>query len=294
MPAMRKLVFLVAAAAVLGLGPLTSRLGPVLGSGVLIALAIVLSCAASGTVCALGLVTGAAGAFSSGVLATVSSTVAGACLVGFAFAERTIRVRTPVAKAAHLGLAVIGGALAGTLSAAYASSSLALEGVAVVMGAVLVALPLLVDADDPIAYALEQSAALLRDPVARSLREGAALRRLTDDAPVAPDVRREVARTWKKLLKLVESRVRLERMHGTRGLSIGADAPTGPKSTREAVIGMLDDAIGEHVAALTRAYAAVDTAQAAATSLDDAAVRGVDAVGETLEEVSRAIMEVKA
>jgi hypothetical protein len=57
---------------------------------------------------------------------------------------------------------------------------------------------------------------------------------------------------------------------------------------------MLDDAIADHVAALTRAYKAVDTAEAAATGLDDAAARGVDAVGERLEDVSRAIIEIKA
>jgi hypothetical protein len=283
---MRKLAFLVAAAAALGLAPFASRLGPVFGPAASVALAILLACTASGTVCALSMAAGAAGAFSSGVLGTASSAAAGACLVGFAFAERTIRVRTPVARAAHMGVAVVGGALAGTLSSAYASSSAAVQGVSILVGSVLVALPLLVDADDPIAHALERAAALLGGPVARSLREGAALRRVSDDALVDREARRGVARTWLKLLKLAEARVRLERMRGVR--------VAGVASPRDAVVGMLDRSIADHVAALTRAYTAVDTAQAAAIGLDDAAARGVDAVGETLEDVSRAIIDVKA
>lgn len=49
--------------------------------------------------------------------------------------------------------------------------------------------------------------------------------------------------------------------------------------------------IGDHVAALTRAYLAVDAARAAALSLDDGALRRTDAMGEDLEQVSRAIVE---
>jgi hypothetical protein len=293
---MRKLAFLVAAAAALGLAPFASRLGPVLGPAVSVALAILLAFTTSGTVCALTMAAGAAGAFSAGVLGTASSAAAGACLVGFAFAERTMRVRTPAARAAHLGVAVVGGALAGTLSSAYASSSAAVEGVSVLVGSVLVALPLLVDADDPIAYALERAAALLGGPVARSLHEGAALRRVSDDALVDRETRRGVARTWQKLLKLAEARVRLERTCGVRVAGIRVDASADPRaaSPRDAVVGMIDRTIADHVAALTRAYTAVDTAKAAAIGLDDAAARGVDAVGETLEDVSRAIIDVKA
>jgi hypothetical protein len=249
------------------------------------------------------------GAFGSGVLGTTSSAVAGACLVGFAFAERTIRVRTPVAKAAHLGVAVVGGALAGTLASAYASSSLAVQGVSVLVGSVLIALPLLVDADDPLAHALESSAAALRDPSARWLREGAALRRHADDTLVDAETRRGVGRTWRALLHLAEARVRLEktraiRTTGVRDGTSGAaghgvvkrDAQSADRlpSTAEAVLTMLDDRIAGHVKALTRAYTAVDTAHAAEVGLDDEAARGVDAVGETLEDVSRAIVDVEA
>jgi MFS family permease len=305
---MRKFSFLVAAALALSLGPLASRLGPVFGSLVSVALALLLACAASGTLSALAMALGAAGAFGAGVLGTTSSAVAGACLVALVFAERTIRVRSHVARAAHLGVAAVGGALAGTLSSAYASSSLAVQGVSVLVGSVLMALPLLVDADDPIAYALERSATLLRDPSSRWLREGAALRRHADDALVDAETRRGVGRTWRALLKLAEARVRLEQMPAMRppvhpggvrvpmGLGGFAEATGAPRpaSAAQAVVSMLDEKIEAHVAALTRAYTAVNTAHAAGIGLDDAAARGVDAVGETLEDVSRAIVDVKA
>jgi MFS family permease len=293
---MRKLSFLVAAAFALGLAPFAQWLGPILGSALSVALAIALACAASGTLSALAMAGGALGALGAGVLGPTSSAVAGACLVGLAFAERTIRVRTPVARAAHLAVAAVGGALAGTLSAAYASASPAVEGVSVLVGSVLIALPLLIDADDPIAHALEGSATSLQGPSARSLREGAALRRHADDALVDRETRRGVSKTWRALLKLAEARVRLEQMRGVRGSGIRVETSKDPRapSAAEAVVTMLDEKIQGHVAALTRAYTAVDTARAAEIGLDDAAAQGVDSVGETLEEMSRAILDVKA
>jgi MFS family permease len=292
---MKKLSFLAAAAFALGLAPLTSRLGPIYGSAASVALAVLLACAASGTLSALAVAAGAVGAFGAGVLGTTSSAVAGACLVGFAFAERTLRVRTPVARVAHLGIAVVGGALAGMLASAYASSSAAVQGVSVLVGTVLVALPLLVDADDPLAHALEGAAAMLRDPPARWLREGAALRRHADDALVDAETRRGVGRTWRALLKLAEARVRLEKVHAMRvpGIRVAPLVNAAP-STADAVVKMLDDRIEGHVKALTRAYTAVDTARAAEVGLDDTAARGVDAAGETLEDVSRAIIDAEA
>jgi hypothetical protein len=292
---MQKLSFLFAATLAFGLAPFCTRLGPLGGPLASVALAILLACAASGGASALAIAAGAAGAFGAGVLSTTSSAVAGACLVGFAFAERTLRVRTPLARGAHLGIAVVGGTLAGVLSSAYASSSTAVQVVAVLVSSVLVALPLLIDADDPIAHALEGSAELLGDPAASSLREGAALRRHAEDALVEGDTRKGVSRTWRALLRLSEARVRLERVRPVRAPGVRVET-SGARTTSaaDAVVTMLDQKIKDHVAALTRAYTAVDTARAAELGLDDAAARGVDAVGETLEDVSRAIIEVKA
>jgi hypothetical protein len=289
----RKLGFLVAAAMVLGLGPVASKLGPLLGPVASVALAILLSCTASGTVCAFAVAAGAVGAFAAGVLETTSTAIAGTCLVLFAFAERTTRVRTSAARAVHLSVAAVGGTLAGALSSAYGSSSPPLLGVSILVGSVLMALPLLVEADDPIAHALERTATLVRHPASRSLREGAALRRLGDDTVLDPEVRRGGASTWQKLLKLAEARLRLERICGAAACAKPSAEPTNTPAT-EVVLGMLDEAIADHVAALARAYAAVDTARAATIGLDNTAARGVDALGETLEDVTRALMDLKA
>ncbi len=291
---MRKLSFLFAAGFALVVAPFGLRLGPVLGPLASVALAILLACAASGGLSALAVAAGAAGAFAAGVLSPTSSAVAGACLIGLAFAERTLRVRTPVARAAHVAVAVVGGALAGMLTSAYASSSIAVQGVSILVASVLVSLPLLIDADDPIAHALEGAALLLRDPSASSLREGAALRRHAEDELVEGDTRKGVSRTWRALLKLAEARIRLERMRSVRPLGVRVDPVSGRvASASDAVVSMIDQKIADHVAALTRAYTAVDTARAAELGLDDEAARGVDAVGETLEEVSRALVDVK-
>jgi hypothetical protein len=258
------------------------------------ALAILLACAASGGPSALAITAGAVGAFGSGVLEVTSATLSGACLIGFAFVERTIRVRTPMAKAAHFTMAVLAGALAGALSSAYGAASVALRAVAALVAAVLVALPLLVDADDPVAHALEKLALCLRNPVARSLREGAHLRRHVEGASVHRDTRRCVARTWRSLLRLADVRVRLDRMEGVRIAAAAVDAtkPRQTLSAADAVVNMLDRKIADHVAALARAYTAVDTAHAAELGLDDADTCTVDATSEGLEEMSRAIVEV--
>jgi hypothetical protein len=255
------------------------------------ALALLLASAASGRLSALAITAGAAGAFGSGVLDVASSAIAGACLIGFAFAERTVRVRTPLAKAAHVAVAVASGAIAGALSSAYIAATVEVRVVAILVAAVLVALPLLIEADDPAAYALEGAALSLRDSVARSLREGAHLRRHADATLLHRDTRRSVARTWRSLLGLAEARVRLER---TRRVQSAESAESnGALSAADAVVTMLDQKIADHVAALVRTYTAVDTAHAAELGLDDTDSRSVDAAGETLEDVSRAIMEVK-
>jgi hypothetical protein len=292
---MHKLTVLVAAACAFGVAPLLSRLGPVLGPACTMALALLLASAASGRLSALAITAGAAGAFGSGVLDVASSAIAGACLIGFAFAERTVRVRTPLAKAAHVAVALASGAIAAALSSAYIAATVEVRVVAILVAAVLVALPLLIEADDPTAYALEGAALSLGDSVARSLREGADLRRHVDATLLHRDTRRSVARTWRSLLGLAEARLRLERTRGvqSRGVRGESAESNGALSAANAVVTMLDQKIADHVAALVRTYTAVDTAHAAELGLDDTDSRSVDAAGETLEDVSRAIMEVK-
>jgi hypothetical protein len=50
----------------------------------------------------------------------------------------------------------------------------------------------------------------------------------------------------------------------------------------------------EHVHVLARAYTAVDTVSAARVGLDDSALKNVESMGDSLDEVSRALVEVRA
>jgi hypothetical protein len=294
-------VFLVAAMSVFGLTPFASRLGVVIGPLLLLALSIALASAASAWLNALAVAAGALGALGSGLFMSTSAAIAGAWLVGFAFAERTMRIRSLTARLGHLGMAVVGGGLAGALASAYAGAPAGVRVVSIGVAAVLVALALLVDADDPVAHSLDTNSASLRDPARTWLREGAALRRNVDEVALDRETARSAKRTWKSLLKLADARLRLERawavdaarlrtpeLRDASGLA-GGDVV----SAADAVIGMVDEKIRGHVTALVRAYTAVDTARAAGVGLDDSAARSVDASGESLEEISRAIVEIR-
>jgi hypothetical protein len=51
--------------------------------------------------------------------------------------------------------------------------------------------------------------------------------------------------------------------------------------------------MADYVTALSRAYTAVDTVHAAELGLDDAALKNVETAGESLDEVSRAMVDAK-
>jgi hypothetical protein len=57
---------------------------------------------------------------------------------------------------------------------------------------------------------------------------------------------------------------------------------------------MVDQRITEHVNVLARAYTAVDTVSAARIGVDDAALKNVASIGDSLDDVSRALVEVRA
>ncbi len=328
---MKKIAFVVAAASLFAFAPLASRFGPVGSSLALVWLGVLLAIFASGSLQSLAIGGGALGAFGSGVLGSVSPAVGGAVLVAAAFAERTTRVRSRTAQAVHVLVALVGGGLAGALSNAYTTASLPVFVVAAVVAGVLAALPLLVEADDPVAHALDQAAALVGEPARRSLQSGAELRRSAYELPLDRVTAARVKTTWQSLLRLAEARVRLERTRPQALLRIAeqiappaasadafasspsppeegaltgapstasADAPAAPpaqsKSAADAVLGMVDQRIAEHVSVLARAIAAVDTISAARIGIDDSALKNVESMGESLDEVSRAIVEVRA
>lgn len=276
---MKKIAFLVAAVAVFAAWPLSTKLGPLVGPVTLVALAVAMALAASGAATALAVAGGALGAFAGSVLGSVTPAVGGAALVGLCFAERTLRVRTAPGRLLHVGAALASGALAAAIAHGYATAALPVHAVALVVAAVLVALPLLVEADDPVAHALDQTAAAVSEPARSDLRNGAELRRTADVDVLDGRSQREVRATWRTLLRLAEARLRLER---------GAVAEN---THAHAVRRKVDERIADHVSVLVRAYAAVDAARAAEASLDDRALRRVENVGESLEQVSKALVE---
>ena len=280
---MRKLLLPFSAAAAFGAGPLVAKLGVLPGSAVLVALGVLLALAASGSIASLAIAAGALGAFAGHVLGSVVPAAGGAVLVALAFAERTMRVRGTNARVVHVGAAAVVGALAGSLPTAYASASPVVRVVALLVCAVLVALPLLVEADDPLAASLESLSRRIGDPAKASLRDAAELRRQVRDVLLDDATRVTVAATWRALAKLAESRLRVER---TKTL-VASSSPAAAVATR------LDERIADHVAALARAYSAADAARVAEATLEDAALKSAESASETLEEHSRALVDVK-
>jgi MFS family permease len=295
---MKKVAFIIAAASLFALAPLANRFGPVASSVALVWLGVLLAVCASGTAQSMAVASGAIGAFGSGILGPISPAVAGAVLVAAAFAERTTRIRSRTARAVHVLVALVGGGLAGTLSSSFGSASLAVTAVAVLVAAVLAALPLLVDADDPVAHALDQASAAVAEPARSALAQGAELRRTAEEVPLDRATQARVRKTWQSLLRLAEARVRLERSRPKTLVRIADTAPPSSgmivqPSAADAVLTMVDQRLTEHVTVLSKAYTAVDTARAAAIGLEDADLRTVDSMGDSLEDVSRAMVEVK-
>ncbi len=280
---MKKALFLVAAAASFGLAPWAKSMGQVPGAAWLVLLGVGLGLGASGTASALAIAFGATAALVGTLLGSISPAIGGAVLLALAYGERTLRVRTPQGKLLHVGAAFGAGALAGTVAFAYGSAALAVHGVAVVVAAVLAALPQLIDSDDPLAHSLDGASRLVTDPAKGALRDAAELRRQAQDIPIEDEARKVVQRTWRALEGLADVRVRLERTKQSEGAN----------KTAGAISEMIDAKLKDHVAALGRAYTAADTKRAAAVGLDDAALKSVDAASESMEAVSRAMIDVE-
>jgi hypothetical protein len=275
---LRALSLSAAAAAAYGLVPFTARLGTVLGALVAVLFGVVLATAASFGPSAIAVASGALGAFASGVLSNHLPALAGALLLGFAFAERTLRVRDRNSRIVHVLLALAAGGLAGHLTSHYAASESLVRGVVVVIAAVLATAPLMIPADDPLAHALDELAVDIGGEPANTLRSAAELRRSVDESLLDHASLRDARRAWKALLRLGQARARLE-------------TARTPSERALAVVRRLDQRIAEHADALNRMYTAADAASAAGLSLDDSALRSVDTTRETLDEVSRAMLE---
>jgi len=278
---MLPVVLLVAAGGLWTSLPTAERLGPLVGTLLPILLCVALATAAAGRPTALATMVGALAAFVGSVAWTVLPALGGAMILGIAYAERGSRVRTLRARAVHVGLSVLGGAAAGALTAAYADGLVLYRGVAVVMSSVLSLMPLFIAADDPRVRLLEGAARRLGSPLETPLLEGVELLRCGDPSLLDRETSKNLKKSWTSLERLLEARLAM----------LGGPSPR-KSETAAMVTAMLDRQITEHVATLTRAYAAVTTMGAAEVGIDDSAVREAHARGEALDEQSRAIVEV--
>ena len=275
---MRAIGILFASSLAFGFMPFAGRLGTVVGALVTVAFGILLALAASFGPSAIAIASGAIGAFASGVLANQIPALAGALLLGLAYTERTIRVRDRNSRILHVVLALGAGGLAGYLSTHYAGSDLLVRGVVIVVAAVLATAPLMIQADDPLAHTFDDLASSFDGSAAEKLGAAADLRRSVDESLLDQDGARDARRAWKNLLRLAQARTRLA---GARGSDERA----------QAVLRRVDQRIADHVDSLTRMYTAADAASAAGISIDDTALRNVESTRETLDEVSKAMME---
>ena len=274
---MRSISLMVAAGAAFGFMPLSSRPGVVLGAGAAVLLGVLLALAASFTPSALAVTAGALGAFASGVLANTGPAFAGAALLFAAFAERTWRVQGRDSRIVHGLIALCAGAVAGYLSTRFGGADLMVRGVVVMLCAVLSLAPLLVPADDPIAFALDEVGRDVTEPAKATLQAGAELRRNVDESVLDSETATDARRAWKNLVRLARARGRLS--NSTKSESA--------KRVAERV----DQRLAEHVDSLTRMYTAVDTKTAAELSLDDGSLENVQVKGATLDDVSDAIVK---
>ncbi len=305
---MQKLALIVAVAALFGALPWSSSLPPLPGSALLVGLAVAAAAAASARPAALAVSAGALGALAAGVLAGPAPALGCALLLAGVYAERTARVRGRGARVGHVVAALFAGGVAGALADGFAGAAPSTYAVAVVVAAVLAALPLLVEADDPVAHALETLARSVREPSRGALLEGAELRRAASSGAADRQTAKRVKASWASLVRLAEARAKLERSARPTtapppALALAGEVEAAPapapatgaakRSPAAEVVAMVDRQIADHVAALTRAYAAADTVHAAKLGLDDEALRRAETVGESLEDVGRAIVEVK-
>lgn len=278
---MKRLLYVLAVAVAFFALPMANRQGPFVSVAALVLVGVGLALLASAHANAVSVGTGSFAALGAGVLGSTSPAAAGAVFLMLVFAERTMRVRGNIPRAVHVLLSLVAGGMSGAITAMYVNAQPLVYGVACATAAVVSGLPLLIDADHPVAHTLDLVASDLPVDVRTSLREGATLLRESQDIPLDPDVEKDVQSTWKSLLRLAQARAKVE---------THARARTGKHV--QGVVAMLDKRIAEHVSLLSRAITATDTAQAARLGMDDSALKSVKSAGLALEATGEALVDI--
>jgi hypothetical protein len=277
---LRRLAFFGLCGTWFGVGPLLEGLPFAVSSVALVALGVALACAASERVHYLAIATGSMGAFGCVTLAGSAPALAGAWLIGLAFAERSSRIRVSGARLAHVGLGLLGGALAFLLAEHFRAASPAISLVSIIVAVALASLPLLLVADDPIAHSLELAAARLPGATKSLLHEAAELRRHTLETELDADTEATVKGSWEALLRLATAKLRLE-----------GSTQRGPSTALVTVQGIVDTRLSDHLSALRKAFSAADTIKALTTTASDTALHSVAEKSDSMDEVSRLMLE---
>ncbi len=243
-----------------------------LAAAVAIAACIAASSLVSGRASSLSIAAGALAAVALSALSPSNASAAAAIAMATIFLPRTIRARTDTMR----GLAFIGslvaGASAGAIAAHYAHAPDAVLAAAALVAALIAALPLLVPADDAVAWSLAQYARESGDSSKASLLKAVALRRRVDGdiEGLGATAHGRLKRAWSALEAAARARV----------LARGASAD------------VLDQRITSHVDALERAYAAADERFARTAGLDDKALRNVNLEADSMAAEASALAEL--
>ena len=279
---LKRLSFVVLTATVLGATAWFDRLSPIPSALLLVTTTVLLACSASGGFNWATVSFAAIGAFLGAALRGTSFVVAGAVVLAAVFAERTLRVRGGVGRTVHLGASLLAGSAAMFLAQAFGARDMSLFGVAIAVGTALCALPLLIDADDAVAAELDRISKVVPANVAQELRNAAQMRRRAKDVAMDADVAKNVDGTFETLLRLAEARVRVQAASESDGESA------------QKVAALVDGKISLCASAIRKALAASDAVRAYATARDDQELHALSATSESIEEVSRTLLEAEA
>lgn len=281
-PILKRMSFVVMVAVVLGATASLDRLSPIPSALLLVASTVLLACSASGGFSWATVSFAAVGAFAGAALRGTSAAAAGAIVLVSVFVERTLRVRGGIGRTVHLGAALLTGGAAMFITETFRVRDPSLFCVAIAVGTALCALPLLIDADDAMAAELDRVSKVVPNPAAEELRAAAQMRRRVKDVVMDADVAKNVEGTFETLLRLAEARVRIQRVSEV-------DGDSGRK-----VAALVDGKIALCATAIRKAFAASDAVRAYATARDDQELHALSAKSESIEEVSRTLLEAEA
>lgn len=230
------------------------------------------ACVATGSLSALAIASGALAAVCAVALGPVSPEIAGAVTVALIFAARGLRARTDALRGIAALTALASGAAGAVVVSHFGHASVAIQAAAMLVSGVSASLPLMVPADDAIAWSLVHYAAGMAGAPGAVLLRAVVLRRRVEGEleGLSTVARRRLDRAWTTLEAVSRSRL----------LARGATA------------GVLDRRIASHVDALERAYASADERIARAAGLDDNALHGLRLEADAMAAEASALAEL--